>query len=618
MATFYPSSTNQRDVMANLYLRDPTGHPMYSESAVNGNMVYLNFSTGPYSETVAGNIQSEENCIGFSDLVAPHVVTNAYSSWKDGRNEMLIMQANGESMDDDGAQIGLQSPLGMLNEHNLSLQQSNISNVQGQGLSLSLGTQIPVSSFKYQPAGSDSTPILSSHQSSSGNCEAYRNDNSRSRILTVNVSSYGLSNITSVISNSKYLKTVQQLLDEVVNVQKALKKKADCTQSVNASGKPVCKDNDGESKSGGSPSNYPGTAANSSELSPSERQELQNKMTKLLAMLDEVDRRYKQYYHQMQIVVSSFDTIAGSGAAKPYTALALQTISRHFRSLRDAIGDQIRCTRRILGELDGSTSKGCGISRLRYIDQQIRQQRVIQQLGMMPQHAWRPQRGLPESSVTILRAWLFEHFLHPYPNDSEKLMLSKQTGLTRSQVSNWFINARVRLWKPMVEDMYKEEFGEPEIDSNSSSDNATKFRDEFHSADTQEDQPSSASERLRAKQTSHEPSPNLMSETNLACTDPSFHVELQDHRQQNSANISLLHGAIRQAEGNSRFITYPMTELARYTNGVSLTLGLQHCDGNLHDSEGQQGFLPVRGEDMYNAAPLLGFGSSNLLHDYVA
>lgn len=29
-----------------------------------------------------------------------------------------------------------------------------------------------------------------------------------------------------------------------------------------------------------------------------------------------------------------------------------------------------------------------------------------------------------------------------------------------SQVSNWFINARVRLWKPMIEEMYKEEFAE--------------------------------------------------------------------------------------------------------------------------------------------------------------
>lgn len=131
-------------------------------------------------------------------------------------------------------------------------------------------------------------------------------------------------------------------------------------------------------------------------------------------VLSQIDRRYRQYYHQMQIVVSSFDVVAGDGAAKPYTALALQTISRHFRCLRDAICDQIRASRRSLGEQDASeNSKAIGISRLRFVDQHIRQQRALQQLGMMQQHAWRPQRGLPESSVSVLRAWLFEHFLHP-------------------------------------------------------------------------------------------------------------------------------------------------------------------------------------------------------------
>ncbi|KAL2460101.1 BEL1-like homeodomain protein 7 [Abeliophyllum distichum] len=177
----------------------------------------------------------------------------------------------------------------------------------------------------------------------------------------------------------------------------------------------------------------------------------------------------------MQTVVSSFDVIAGSSAAKSYTALALKTISRHFRSLCDAINGQIRVARRSLGEEDSSANgKGVGISRLRYVDQQLRQQRALQQLGMIQPHAWRPQRGLPESSVTILRAWLFEHFLHPYPKDSDKTMLARQTGLTRSQVSNWFINARVRLWKPMVEEMYKKEVGDVEIDSNSSSESAQK------------------------------------------------------------------------------------------------------------------------------------------------
>ncbi|XP_042059695.1 BEL1-like homeodomain protein 4 [Salvia splendens] len=72
----------------------------------------------------------------------------------------------------------------------------------------------------------------------------------------------------------------------------------------------------------------------------------------------------------------------------------------------------------------------------------------------------RPQRGLPDRSVTILRAWLFEHFLHPYPTEADKHLLSRQTGLSKNQVSNWFINARVRLWKPMVEEMYQQEFKE--------------------------------------------------------------------------------------------------------------------------------------------------------------
>ncbi|WOH09628.1 hypothetical protein DCAR_0729086 [Daucus carota subsp. sativus] len=75
---------------------------------------------------------------------------------------------------------------------------------------------------------------------------------------------------------------------------------------------------------------------------------------------------------------------------------------------------------------------------------------------MIQHNAWRPQRQLPKRSVSVLRAWLFEQFLHPYPKDSDKHMLAKQTILSRSQVSNWFINARVRLWKPMVEEMYTE------------------------------------------------------------------------------------------------------------------------------------------------------------------
>lgn len=42
------------------------------------------------------------------------------------------------------------------------------------------------------------------------------------------------------------------------------------------------------------------------------------------------------------------------------------------------------------------------------------------------------------------------------------------------QVSNWFINARVRLWKPMVEDMYQQELKEAEGSSEGEEDRENK------------------------------------------------------------------------------------------------------------------------------------------------
>jgi len=119
----------------------------------------------------------------------------------------------------------------------------------------------------------------------------------------------------------------------------------------------------------------------------------------------------------MQMVVNFFDSVMGFGAATPYTALAQKAMSRHFRCLKDAIASQLRHTCELLGEKDAGTSSGLTkgeTPRLRAIDQSLRQQRAFHHMGMMEQEAWRPQRGLPERSVNILRSWLFEHFLHPY------------------------------------------------------------------------------------------------------------------------------------------------------------------------------------------------------------
>jgi len=257
-------------------------------------MMYFNFaSSGSFSEMLASGNESQPNCGAFPVISQESSMNgHAYNAWRDGRNEMLFMRTNSDSMDGENELV--RSSI-ILNGQALSLQQSNFSNVQGQGLSLSLGTQIPMSSFKYQPWNSD-VSMLSPHQSS-GTGESCRDDNSKNKLLHANASTYGLTNLTSNISNSKYLKAAQNLLDEVVNVQKALKQKASKSQSFNTS--TGCKDNDGASKSDEVPSNPQESTANSSnELSPSERQDLQSKVTKLLAMLDEV----QIHFHILHVI----------------------------------------------------------------------------------------------------------------------------------------------------------------------------------------------------------------------------------------------------------------------------------------------------------------------------
>ncbi|XP_054815697.1 BEL1-like homeodomain protein 8 [Prosopis cineraria] len=180
----------------------------------------------------------------------------------------------------------------------------------------------------------------------------------------------------------------------------------------------------------------------------------QQKKSKLLYMQEEVTKKHKQYHQQMHMVVSSFESVAGLSSASPYITMALKSITRHFKCLKNAILDQIKHTREVLGEeLSGSTSGSTSKldTGLTYLEQSFQKNKAS---FLEPQQVWRPQRGLPERAVAILKAWLFEHFLHPYPTDTDKHMLATQTGLSRNQVSNWFINARVRVWKPMVEEIH--------------------------------------------------------------------------------------------------------------------------------------------------------------------
>ncbi|KAJ3671393.1 hypothetical protein LUZ60_007472 [Juncus effusus] len=430
------------------------------------------------------------------------------------------------------------------------------------------------------------------------------------------------------LMGSKYLKATQQLLDEVVSVGNG---GLSCNNGKGG-GKKENKEEmeaDGHEEETVEGKKKKTVAA---ELSTAERQEFQMKKAKLVNMLDEVEQRYRHYHHQMQVVVASFESIAGPGSAKSYTSLALQTISKQFRCLRDAITFQIRSTSKSLGEEETKT----GGSRLRFIDHHLRQQRALQQLGMIQHNAWRPQRGLPERSVSILRAWLFEHFLHPYPKDSDKIMLAKQTGLTRSQVSNWFINARVRLWKPMVEEMYKEEIKDQEqntgtgenssksdtdkdLNANSVTQSGRKTEpqrnqsatqtnpldqigsapmltqtDSFYTSDEELMQP-----KLKKTRNDQPYGPNRISNSN------SIHIETQ-HEEVNNRELLMkfMEGNARVGFGPNGSYGIDQEPIGRFdsdhftprygSNGVSLTLGLPHCE-TMPMSGAQTSFLTNEG-----------------------
>ncbi|KAE8696552.1 BEL1-like homeodomain protein 2 [Hibiscus syriacus] len=280
--------------------------------------------------------------------------------------------------------------------------------------------------------------------------------------------------------------------------------------------------------------------------------ESRRKKSRLISMLDEVYRSYKQYYQQIQAVVASFEYVAGLGNAAPFANVALKAMSKHFKCLKKAITDQLQ----FINEPHGPTSPGKDERPVFGSGERSLYNRAVHNSGFHEhQPVWRPQRGLPERAVTVLRAWLFEHFLHPYPTDTDKLMLAKQTGLSRNQVSNWFINARVRLWKPMVEEIHTLE----QAQKGSEDQNSNKLNDHMSSMNSlAPENPSTSIQRAQdmpSKRTRSEP----------------------------LADIPLRSEPLNLSSYNS-MSSHPHVGMAGGSNGVSLTLGL-HQNNSIGLSE---------------------------------
>lgn len=343
-----------------------------------------------------------------------------------------------------------------------------INDVPRQGLSLSLSSSIEGAKLEHLRVGNGEILFVDQGVVGGASFSPYGSNGN-----------FGFSSgvdynfLNNFMRNSKYLKAAQELLEEICCVLSKGQYNDNIIKRTNYKQQKI----ENNSTSG---EDFGGSNWSSKEhippLSSTDKTQHQRMKVKLLSMLDEVDVRYTRYCERMQTMVNLFDSIVGYGAALSYTTLARKAMSSHFKCIKNAIVKQLRATCQALGEKDITCARGgVGLTkgetpRLKKLEQNFRQQKAVHHMGISEFDAWRPQRGLPDRSVNILRAWMFEHFLNPYPSDADKYLLSRQTGLSKNQVSNWFINARVRLWKPMVEEMYQKEAKEELATSSSNND----------------------------------------------------------------------------------------------------------------------------------------------------
>ena len=191
----------------------------------------------------------------------------------------------------------------------------------------------------------------------------------------------------------------------------------------------------------------------------------------------------------------------------------------------------------------------------------------------------------------------------------------------------------------MIEEMYKEELADADMDSNSSSsENASKVTTKggFKNSNERVDD-LRHDQGLMANKTCNEGSEGK----------PEYEMAKQTEEQRPNFNDCGLF-PVDTGGGSDRLMavagaTSQMSEFGRNETGrrgVSLTLGLQHCEGGgnfMPSSETHHGFLAMRGEqDFYNAAAASSmraetaelecmgagnqqqrFSSSNLIHDFV-
>jgi len=137
----------------------------------------------------------------------------------------------------------------------------------------------------------------------------------------------------------------------------------------------------------------------------------------------QMDQKYNQCLDEIQSTTAKFNTLmhspSGAGNGGSICApFAHRAVSAMYRGLRRRLAGEIMAAASrasCWGESSSSvtaTAAGGDVERS-WESAFIQKHWSAQQLRRAEKQCWRPQRGLPEKSVAVLKAWMFENFLHP-------------------------------------------------------------------------------------------------------------------------------------------------------------------------------------------------------------
>lgn len=158
--------------------------------------------------------------------------------------------------------------------------------------------------------------------------------------------------------------------------------------------------------------------------------------------------------------------------------------------------------------------------------------------------------------------------------------------------------------------MYKEETGDADMDSNSSSETNPALKPGAKAEELQHHGTGSTGQGMEPKSDEMNDVEMMGSDVNSTFQSEYGGGKTREGRKQGHESSLFQDGVVDTSCGSDRFMAaaaagYHISELERFGNigGVSLTLGLQQCEGGgrmgMHDAS-HNAFMPLRETDVYN------------------